>query len=428
MGRLHHCALMKWYTCINEESLVGYLEHLRVAIASAKAVGGLEPHVIFDGDPKKLIEAVGHSDFHIHQRQCGLKREIEATPPRAGWSPRLANGALLRLEIPFIEPSERYVLYTDCDVLFTGRVELEAFSPRYFAAAPGHHPFNWLDICSGVMLLNAPAMHSEYSRVMDVLRNNLGRPHYYDQEALNTVFRGRWDRLPLEAHWKPYWGPNPDATIVHYHGPKRNYAVEFARRTLEECADYPEDYLILYQTSKEGYAYYDRLFSLFLEPGFDREEFEKLRGEPILASSGGGGSSLRSAVRNWRKALSGARASVAPTPPKLVTNWANVEHPTKENFDEASYLAVNADVARGLFEGAFRSGWEHFTKFGRKEGRVQAVPEDALVTMENFDEARYLGSNPDVAIGIARGQLASAKDHFIRHGQRERRRQRPAAD
>ena len=111
-----------------------------------------------------------------------------------------------------------------------------------------------------------------------------------------------------------------------------------------------------------------------------------------------------------------------------MTNWANVEHPTKENFDEASYLAVNADVARGLFEGAFRSGWEHFTKFGRKEGRVQAVPEDALVTMENFDEARYLGSNPDVAIGIARGQLASAKDHFIRHGQRERRRQRPAAD
>jgi SAM-dependent methyltransferase len=43
------------------------------------------------------------------------------------------------------------------------------------------------------------------------------------------------------------------------------------------------------------------------------------------------------------------------------------------DFDEAYYLDVNPDIASAIAAGSFRSGWEHFIRFGRAEGR-KAVP------------------------------------------------------
>lgn len=34
------------------------------------------------------------------------------------------------------------------------------------------------------------------------------------------MYKGRWDRLAPEYNWKPYWGLNPNAKIVHFHGIK----------------------------------------------------------------------------------------------------------------------------------------------------------------------------------------------------------------
>jgi SAM-dependent methyltransferase len=42
---------------------------------------------------------------------------------------------------------------------------------------------------------------------------------------------------------------------------------------------------------------------------------------------------------------------------------------SEENFDENEYLLSNPDVANAVREGAFRSGWEHWQHFGRKERR-----------------------------------------------------------
>jgi hypothetical protein len=38
-------------------------------------------------------------------------------------------------------------------------------------------------------------------------------------------------------------------------------------------------------------------------------------------------------------------------------------------FDHTSYLAQNSDVAVAVNEGFFRSGLEHFIKYGMAEGR-----------------------------------------------------------
>lgn len=44
-----------------------------------------------------------------------------------------------------------------------------------------------------------------------------------------------------------------------------------------------------------------------------------------------------------------------------------------------------------------------------------------VVTDENFDEARYLDSQPDVRIAVAAGEFKSGRQHFDLHGRRERR-------
>jgi macrocin-O-methyltransferase TylF-like protien len=46
------------------------------------------------------------------------------------------------------------------------------------------------------------------------------------------------------------------------------------------------------------------------------------------------------------------------------------------------------------------------------------------ITIEDFNEERYLELNPDVTEAIRQGQLACGRDHFLRYGRAERRRLR----
>lgn len=263
---------MKWYACLNESALGRYAEHLRVAIRTAIDIAGLEPHVVFDGDPERLRAAIGHDRFQIHRRRSSLFDAIMATPEQPGWRRAVAAGALLRLDIPLIEATDEFVLYTDCDVLFARRVELSALRPRYLAAAPQHEPYDWSLFCSGVLLLNAPAMRSEHPRLMRHAREALGRPDHYDQEILNDYFKNRWDHLPIHTHWKPYWGIERTASIVHFHGPK----VEDARR-LAAGASNRDVHLLLYGRDPAGYTHYLRFH--------DVAEGASRRGEPIGAAA-----------------------------------------------------------------------------------------------------------------------------------------------
>jgi hypothetical protein len=336
---------MKLYLCVNEQSLQNYVDHLRVALASAIHIAKLEPHVLFDGDPRSLKNAVGRDDFVVHVCQSSIVENIRATAECPGWSRQAAEGALLRLEIPRIEQTDRFVLYADCDVVFSGKVELESFAPEWIAAAPGHVPCNWEDICSGVMLLNVENLRSEYAGYMRCASDNLGIPHFYDQETLNTHFKGRFDRLPLEYHWKHYWGANPHARIVHFHGPKRGQIDAFLNGTLDQGLR--EAYQTLFM-QREGVDYYARLF--------DAIEAGAVKDPSTLAAHARGASRAFAFTRflGWARRL--RQSTPAP------------------DFDEDFYLYANPDVAIARHNGWIPSGWWHFEAVGRKEGRLGAPP------------------------------------------------------
>ena len=47
----------------------------------------------------------------------------------------------------------------------------------------------------------------------------------WDQTAYKLFFGGKffgdkWDKLPPEFNWKPYWGNSSNIRILHFHGPK----------------------------------------------------------------------------------------------------------------------------------------------------------------------------------------------------------------
>lgn len=90
-----------------------YVEYASLAIASARQVG-YEPVLLYDGESPPI---------DVEKIECRSRFSQEM---RAALRPdeyRIAAGAMLRLEIPFLFDDE-YVLYTDVDVLFLRRLEL----------------------------------------------------------------------------------------------------------------------------------------------------------------------------------------------------------------------------------------------------------------------------------------------------------------
>lgn len=214
---------LRWFFALNEES-PGFWEYanlVQVAVHSARKHTRLRPACIYEGAENALTLWLRDAGVPVFHRRTALH----------GWVPDLmpiARGAYLRLEIPALCREQgwddQFVLYTDCDVMFAGDPEpaLRALRPKFFAVAPEHDRADWVRFNSGVMLMNVPALAAELPAIWETVRAHLPetiRPPY-DQAALQRHFAGRIDRLPLELNWKPYWGENAAAAVVHFHGPK----------------------------------------------------------------------------------------------------------------------------------------------------------------------------------------------------------------
>lgn len=94
---------------------------------------------------------------------------------------------------------------------------------QYFAAAPERDISSYLNINSGVLLINTKGMRETRDDFFDFiftrkLKSSCNDP--YDQGHLNDFYRGKINQLKPIYNWKPYWGYNPAAEIVHWHGCK----------------------------------------------------------------------------------------------------------------------------------------------------------------------------------------------------------------
>jgi len=201
---------------------------VKVAVYSAYQHTLLDPYFLYDGQPDSLSDWLESHNVTVIPLKSRLYNKIFATS-QAAQNPSIlsiGSGAFMRLEIPWLMQargwSDQVVLYTDCDVMFTQPLELDNAACQLFSAAPEHHQHDYTNINSGIMLMNIPNLATTSPQFFHFVENNLSALANldYDQTAYRVYYHLEWDRLQPEYNWKPYWGENPGARIIHFHGPK----------------------------------------------------------------------------------------------------------------------------------------------------------------------------------------------------------------
>ncbi len=245
----------KWYFAANVAALRDSFDQIEVAVQSARLRTSLLPVCLVDAtgdlatvaDRLHWLEAAG---VRLVRHSAALFAIVRA---HFGADADIFSGHWLRCDIPLIETEDEFVLYTDIDVMFRRDVAKVKVRPRLLACAPEFDRKDLGYFNSGVMVMNLPALRARRPDLIAHLRERLTnmRP-YDDQGALNATFRHEWDRLPDSWNWKPYWGMNDDAAIVHFHGPKP-FHVDLLRRA-EDPPDFPSDFARLYRLDPAAYA------------------------------------------------------------------------------------------------------------------------------------------------------------------------------
>jgi lipopolysaccharide biosynthesis glycosyltransferase len=226
---------MKWFFALTEDSTAfrQYAEMVMVAVHTARKTTSLEPHCIYDGRTNEFTQWLTKHDVEIIHHRSFVRDALQELGERKQ-NPHLAaalSGAFSRIELPDIVRGiggGNRVLYTDCDVMFLDEVvpELEANACGYFAVAPESDQQDYVNMNTGVMLMNAHRLRASLSQFRDYVSDNLAalEAESWDEAAYRWFYRDEkgplWDRLRPELNWKPYWGANPGAKIIHFHGPK----------------------------------------------------------------------------------------------------------------------------------------------------------------------------------------------------------------
>ncbi|HEX8076321.1 MAG TPA: hypothetical protein VF511_00790, partial [Chthoniobacterales bacterium] len=223
---------MQWYFALTEDSTAfrQYVEMVMVAVHTARKVTSLEPHCIYDGDENDFTTWLRKREVRVVRHRSFVRPALEELG-REKQNPHLAaalSGAFSRMELPEIVEGDERILYTDCDVLFLDEVvpELEANPCRYFAVAPESAREDYVNMNTGVMLMNPVKLRESLPDFREYVSKNLAalEAESWDEAAYRWFYRDEngplWDRLRPELNWKPYWGENVQAKIVHFHGPK----------------------------------------------------------------------------------------------------------------------------------------------------------------------------------------------------------------
>ncbi|KAL6047879.1 Glycosyltransferase [Balamuthia mandrillaris] len=240
------------------ESSDFYVQSYLVALLTAREnAPSLKPVLILEGDWQ------GREDFLRTVKKLGgvvwfhkLSFEEELRKHK-GKLPQVDNlwGSFLKVDLPLImdeiaplieeNVDKNYILWTDPDVMFEKDLNSNSLpKPRLFSVAPDA-AFDGLPENFGVVYANVSAYASVFQQVshlhfigFKVIEHANSRNWHYniaDQALLNEIFRptALISHLPNTYNYRVYWGrPKPlfwspalPPTIIHFHGPKPEFAL-----------------------------------------------------------------------------------------------------------------------------------------------------------------------------------------------------------
>jgi lipopolysaccharide biosynthesis glycosyltransferase len=256
---------LKWFCAVSAATLDFYNGYnmrdlIRVAIFSAIRNTALRPHVIYDGSHDAFTEELKRLGATVITHRSPLDDAFIAHAGENWMWRHVMAGAFLRFEIPIIERQEEFVLYTDCDVLFLRDPQFGTQLPLVFGATSQVSTDPAQDMNSGVMLINVPNMGKVLPRLNEFARKSLHLG--LDQEVLRAFFGTNYLVLDRSLNWKPYWGWDPRAQIVHFHGPKPGACREYL---MHGTTPDNETWAQMLRGDRTGYEPYTRLWYQYLE-------------------------------------------------------------------------------------------------------------------------------------------------------------------
>jgi lipopolysaccharide biosynthesis glycosyltransferase len=154
----------------------------------------------------------------------------------------------MRADVPLLCEDE-YALYTDADVMFSGLpLELDDIKPAYLACTPCRKTFPGFN--AGVIVMNIKALRDtqpEFIEAARITKEYVG----VDELIYNRVYGDRYTPLPEEYNWKPYWGVNDGAKVIHFHGPKPWWTPDWAKGLeIDGFEEYSRRYMTILQGIK----------------------------------------------------------------------------------------------------------------------------------------------------------------------------------
>jgi hypothetical protein len=223
---------MRWFLGLNHDAphFAAYAQMIQAAVLSAPAESGLKPHLLFDGPECELTRWFRDRGGEVIFRESFLKPHLvaAAADPKTPLALTYGKGVYLRTEIPDLVRErgwdDEVVLYTDSDVFFTPIFRAADLpTPTHaIAVAPEYDRADETLFNSGFMLFNLPLwwhVHEQFKTfLIEDLPNSLR--HEWDQYSFRRFFVGNYHRLDAIWNWRPYWGENPNARMLHFHGPK----------------------------------------------------------------------------------------------------------------------------------------------------------------------------------------------------------------
>ena len=255
---------MKWYFAANQGAILHAWDLMMVTLDSGLRHTRLEPICLIDpGDSgpevRSRLDIMARRGVKIIEHKAELYPIVKRTHDVGD----KFSGHWLRCDIPIIDRSDDIVLYTDMDVMFVADPEPLFNNPKYLSCAPEADQDNWSYFNSGVMLMNLTNLRATRDRLIKHVEDNIANMAAHDdQGALNSVYRDQWDHLDIRLNWKPYWGLNPEAKIVHFHGPKPGVIYHYMGEEIDPLTWGAELYS-LYQRSPQGYAAYIKEYETY---------------------------------------------------------------------------------------------------------------------------------------------------------------------
>ncbi|KXZ50966.1 hypothetical protein GPECTOR_14g21 [Gonium pectorale] len=238
---------MPWVFTYNDWS-PDYDYMLRGAVRSALAIRSLLPHCVFQGDPGSAIAQWlrGHNVTLISHTpawrdtllaKARTKAKENVAHSHLYKTPDMLVSTFQRVDLPVVHELEQYtyVLYTDADVFFRRPIKLDDFGlPLPVSVSMSYEFVNYFPYNAGIILANLPTMRQRYGDFIKMMLDNEDGLYYTnygpaDQGILNKFYEAdlRARLLKPAFNAKPYGAHDPNAFIVHFHGPKPHELLAF---------------------------------------------------------------------------------------------------------------------------------------------------------------------------------------------------------